>query len=54
MKIKEIKIKLPENKDSIDKFFNNCQDRKKFIQDTKEHYIQHLKKANHDLTRALA
>ncbi len=54
MEIKEIKIKLPESKSSIDKFFNNCQDRKKFIHDTKEHYIQHLRKANHDLTRALA
>ena len=54
MKIKEIKIKLPTKEESIKKFFNNCEKRKKFVDDTPEHYKKHLKKAKHDLTRANA
>jgi len=54
MKIKEIKVKLPKREESINKFFNGCENRKKFIDDTEDHYKKHLKKANHDLTRAIA
>ena len=31
MKIKEIKIKLPTEKESVARFFENCERRKKFI-----------------------
>lgn len=54
MKINGIKINLPEKEKSFKKFFNNCKNRKKFVDDTKEHYKQHFKKAKHDLTRAIA
>jgi len=54
MKVEEIKIKLPEKEDSIKNFFENCEKRKKFVSDTEEHYKKHLKKAKHDLTRAIA
>lgn len=54
MKVEEIKIKLPEKEGSIKKFFNACKKRKKFVDDTKEHYKKHLKKAKHDLSRAIA
>ena len=54
MKIKEIKIKLPKKEESIKKFFNSCEIRKKFVHDVKGHHKEHLKKANHDLSRAIA
>jgi len=53
MKIKEIKLKLPEKKESIEKFFLNCEKRRKFITDDKKNYEKHIKKAKHDLYRAL-
>lgn len=46
MKIEEIKIKLPKKKESIEKFFKNCEKRKKFVEDTEEHYKKRLKKQN--------
>ncbi len=54
MKIEEIKIKLPKKEESIKKFFDNCEKRRKFVDDTKEHYKKHFKKAKHDLSRAIA
>lgn len=54
MKIEEIKNTLPKEKESIKKFFLNCENRKKYVNDTPEHYKKHLKKAKHDLARAIA
>lgn len=54
MKIDKINIKLPEKEVSINRFFLNCEKRKKLIRDTADHYKQHLKKAKHDLSRAMA
>ena len=54
MKFEDIKIKLPEKEDSIKNFFENCEKRKKFVNEPPEHYKNHLKKAKHDLTRAIA
>lgn len=54
MKIKDISVKLPQKEDSIENFFSNCINRKKFVEDTKDHYKKHLKKAKHDLARAIA
>ena len=53
MKIKEIKLKLPEKKESVEKFFFNCEKRRKFITEDKKNYENHFKKAKHDLYRAL-
>lgn len=53
MKIRDVKIKLPIKKESVDAFFSNCDKRKKFISSDKENYKNHLKKAKHDLYRAL-
>src|SRR3989344_9057051 len=53
MEIKSIKIKLPNKKEGIEKFYLNCQKRNKFIHGDKEFYKKHLKKAKHDLYRAL-
>lgn len=54
MKIEEVKIKLPKKEGSIKRFFENCEKRRKFVDDTKDHYKKHLKKAKHDLSRAIA
>lgn len=54
MKINKLEIKLPKKEDSIEKFFRGCEKRKKFIEDSKEHHKRHLKKAKHDLSRAIA
>lgn len=54
MKIEKIEVKLPKKESSIKKFFNNCEKRKKLVIDTEEHYKKHLKKAKHDLMRAIA
>lgn len=54
MVLKEIKIKLPKEKEEIENFYENCEKRKKFIKDTPEHYKKHLEKAKHDLGRAIA
>jgi uncharacterized protein (UPF0332 family) len=53
MKIKEIKIKLPEKEESIKAFFMNCEKRRKFITSDKKDHEKHLKKAKHDLFRAI-
>jgi len=54
MKIDEVKIKLPEKEESIRRFYLGCERRRKFVDDTKEHYKKHLNKAKHDLARAIA
>ncbi len=54
MKIEKLAITLPEKEESITRFFNGCDGRKKFVEDTKDHYKQRLKKAKHDLARAVA
>src|SRR3989344_716110 len=54
MKIEEISVNLPKSEKSIIKFYNNCEKRKKFINDTEGHFKEHLEKAKHDLTRAIA
>lgn len=54
MKIDEINIRLPKNEESIKNFFGSCEKRKKFVEDTKDHYKKYLKKAKHDLSRAKA
>lgn len=54
MKIEEIKNTLPKEKESIRRFFLNCENRKKYVSDTPEHYKKHFKKAKHDLSRAIA
>jgi len=50
--IEDLKIKLPKTELAIQSFFSNCSNRNKFVKDTEKHYIQHLKKAKHDLERA--
>lgn len=54
VKIEDIKIKLPKKEGSIKKFFSGCEKRRKFVDDTKDHYKKHLTKAKHDLSRAIA
>jgi len=54
MKIDKLNINLPKEKESIGKFFAGCIERKRIIKDTEGHYEKHLKKAKHDLTRAIA
>ena len=53
MKINKIKIKLPKTDKGIINYFKNCEKRGKFIKDTPRHYKSHLKKAKHDLKRAI-
>lgn len=53
MKIEEIKIKLPKKEESVRKFYQKCEKRKKFIDSNKESYKKHLEKAKHDLYRAI-
>lgn len=54
MKIGSLDIKLPLQEEFVKRFFANCENRRKFVEDAEEHYKQHLKKAKHDLERALA
>lgn len=53
MKIKDIRIKLPKKEKSIERFYQSCEERRKFIQAKKEDYGKHLKKSKHDLYRAI-
>src|SRR3989344_4283716 len=52
MEIKDLKIKLPKEKEGITKFYENCEKRRKFVDIDKENNKKHLKKAKHDLYRA--
>ncbi len=47
--IEEVSINLPKTEKAIANYFLNCNKRKKFVTDTKEHYKKRLKKAKHDL-----
>ena len=51
--IKDVNIKLPKTEKAIENCFINCDKRKKFVIDTKEHYKNRLKKAKHDLKCAI-
>ena len=53
-KIEEIIVKLPKKDKSIDKFFLNCEKRNKLIKDRDDYYKKRIKKAKHDLKRAIA
>ncbi len=52
MAIKDMRIKLPMKEESIRKFYQNCEKRKKFIETDKSNCEKHLKKAKHDLFRS--
>jgi uncharacterized protein (UPF0332 family) len=54
MKIEEVKIKLPKKEKSIENYFKGCERRKKFVSSDPERSLKHLKKAKHDLNRAIA
>ncbi len=49
----EIKSNLPKKEKYIRKYFENCCKRKKFIEAERKFYDKHLKKAKHDLYRAI-
>ncbi len=53
-KLQDVKSSLPEQEDSISRFFEGCEKRKRFVTDTPDHYKKHLAKAKHDLARATA
>lgn len=53
MVIEKIFTKLPKNDLSIERFYCSCEERKKILKDTKDHYLVRLEKAKHDLTRAI-
>ena len=47
--IEDVEIKLPKTEEAIKNHFLNCENRKKFVKDTEQHYKKRLKKAKHDL-----
>lgn len=51
--IKDIKIKIPKTEKAIENSLKACEKRRKFVTDTEEHYKKRLKKAKHDLQRAI-
>lgn len=53
MKIDEINVKLPKKEDNIKNYYENCENRKKFVRGERDNYKIHLKKAKHDLFRAI-
>ncbi|MCD6590802.1 MAG: HEPN domain-containing protein [Candidatus Aenigmarchaeota archaeon] len=53
MRLNGIRIKLPKTEKGAVNFLNNCERRKRFVKDVKGHYKKHLKKAKHDLYRAI-
>lgn len=53
MEIEKIKIQLPKTEKGIKDFFESCMQRKNLLDDLPEHYKNHLKKAKHDLERAI-
>lgn len=54
MKLSNIKIKMPKGERAVERAFQNCEKRERFVKDTAEHYKRRLKKAKHDLSRAVA
>ena len=53
MAIEDIKVELPLKENKIKKFYNNCKSRKKFIEFDPRFAEAHLRKARHDLFRAI-
>lgn len=53
MVIDDVNIKLPRKEESIKKFYENCEKRKKFISSNEKFAEAHLKKARHDLYRGI-
>lgn len=51
--INDVEIKLPKTEKAITNYFLSCKKRRKFVEDTKEHYKKRLKKAKHDLKCAI-
>jgi len=51
--LKNVKIRMPKTETAVENFFRSCEKRKKFVPDTPEHYRKRLKKAKHDLQRAI-
>lgn len=50
----KVKIKLPKKEKSIERFFCNCEKRKKFVKDAENYYNKRLKKSKHDLKAAIS
>ncbi len=50
----KVKIKLPKKETSIEKFFCNCEKRKKFVEDAENYHEKRLKKSKHDLNAAIS
>lgn len=53
MKLEKVKIKLPKTEKGVKNFIKNCENRNKFVIDNPEYYKKRLKKAKHDLSRAV-
>ncbi|MEA3329529.1 MAG: HEPN domain-containing protein [Nanoarchaeota archaeon] len=53
MTIEDMNIKLPKKESKIEKFYLNCENRRKFIEVNGKFSDKHLKKAKHDLYRAI-
>ena len=49
-----VRTTLPREEGPIDRFFDNCMKRKRFLEDVPGHHSKHLLKAKHDLVRARA
>ena len=49
----EIEKKLPNNPEKIKNYYENCERRHKYVEGIKEHADKHLRKAKHDLSRAI-
>lgn len=51
--IEDVEIKLPKTEKAVENYFFSCENRRKFVADSKEHYKKRLKKAKHDLKCAI-
>lgn len=49
----EITTRLPAEKERITNFYESCEKRHKFVEGIKDHAEKHLRKAKHDLSRAI-
>ena len=54
MMLDNVKIKLPKKESSMEKFFCNCEKRKKFVNDVEGYHEKRLKKSKHDLAAAIS
>jgi len=50
--IENIKGKLPKEEKAVEKFYQSCEIRKKYVESKSDFADKHLKKAKHDLYRA--